>query len=139
MTDGFYCLKTNLPRDRKPDFLVSAYRQRRKVDVSFHYLKSFVEIRPLYHQKEERIRAHITICILSYLLQVTAEYLLCQAGFALSFQDFISHLTTRRVVELNIKNMKSKRTLLPEIPKEITSLLVALKINPQEIKRIKLI
>jgi len=125
LTDGLYCLKTNLPQKVSPEVLVSSYRQRRKVENAFHYLKGFVEIRPLYHHKEERVKAHITICILAYLLQITVEYLLKKKGHHISFQEFISQLVTRRAVEVEIKNLKKREVRIPHIPKEISQLIQA--------------
>ena len=123
LTDGLYCLKTNLPHQVSPESLVSSYRQRRKVENAFHYLKGFVEIRPFYHHKEERVKAHITICILAYLLQMTVEYLLKKAGHHISFQEFISQLVTRHAVEVEIKNLKKREIRIPQIPKEIKKLI----------------
>jgi transposase len=125
LTDGLYCLKTNLPEQIPPATLVSSYRQRRKVEKAFHYLKAFVEIRPLYHRKEQRVQAHVTICILAYLLQVTVEYLLKKAGQPLSFPEFIEQLVTRRAVELEIRSLKKKQLKLPAIPREIAPLIQA--------------
>jgi len=129
LTDGLYCLKSNLPQEVSPEFLVSSYRQRRKVENAFHYLKGFVEIRPFYHHKEERVKAHISICILAYLLQITVEYLLKKAGHHISFQEFISKLVTSRAVEVEIKNLKEKEIRTPNITKEIEKLVQA--VNPE--------
>ena len=129
ITDGCYCIKTNLPKETDPAFLVSSYRQRREVEVAFSYLKGFVEIRPLYHHKEERVKAHITICILAYLLQVTCEYLLKKAGFNLSFPEFLFKTSQRRAVDVKIENLKKEGQKLPEVPQEITNLLKALQIT----------
>ncbi len=126
-TDGCYCIKTNLPQeiDIMPEFLVTSYRQRRQVETAFSYLKGFVDIRPLYHHKEERVKAHITICILAYLLQVTVEHLLKKAGYDISFQQFISQLVTRRAVELEIAGLKKRQIRTPQIPEKIRKLISA--------------
>lgn len=138
-TDGCYCIKTNLPQntDVSPDFLVSSYRQRRKVEIAFSYLKGFVDIRPLYHHKEERVKTHITICILAYLLQITVEHLLKKAGLNLSFQEFLFRVTQNRAVDINIANIKKQVCKLPKIPEEVMQLLNALKIDPAEIEIVK--
>ena len=136
-TDGCYCIKTNLPQtiDITPEFLVTSYRQRRQVEVAFSYLKGFVDIRPLYHHKQERVKAHITICILAYLLQVTVEHLLKKAGHNISFQQFILKLVTRRAVELEIENLKKREIRTPQIPEEIRKLVSA--VTPELFTRIK--
>jgi len=129
MTDGTYCIKTNLPQQHNEYFIVSSYRQRRKVESSFHYLKGFVEIRPFYHQKEERIKGHITVCILAYLIQITTEYLLKKAGINISFQEFISKIQQKRAVDLEIENIRKKDVKLPVLSQNIKKLLSAIGIN----------
>ena len=105
------------------------------MEVAFSYLKGFVEIRPLYHRKEARVKAHITVCILAYLLQVTCEHLLKKAGFNLSFQEFLSRIAQRRAVDVKIAGKQTCQ--LPKIPKEIMPLLNVLKIGREEITGIK--
>ena len=126
-TDGCYCIKTNIPEETgiSAELLVSSYRQRRKVEVAFSYLKGFVDIKPLYHHKEERVKAHITVCILAYLLQVVVEHLLKKAGYHISFQKFISQLLPRRAVEIEIKRIKKKQIQSPYIPDEIKKIVLA--------------
>jgi len=107
-------------------FLVSSYRQRRKVEVAFSYLKGFIEIRPFYHQKEERVKSHILLCILGYLLQITVEHLLKKKGYNLTFQEFYQKANRIRAVELEIANIRRKGLKLTEIPEEIEHLLKVL-------------
>ena len=94
-----------------------------------------MDIRPLYHHKQERVKAHITICILAYLLQVTVEHLLKKAGHNISFQQFILKLVTRRAVELEIENLKKREIRTPQIPEEIRKLVSA--VTPELFTRIK--
>ncbi len=126
LSDGIYCILSNLPEEKASSFLVSSYRQRRKVEVAFSYLKGFIEIRPFYHQKEERVKSHILICILGYLLQVTVEYLLKKKGYNLTFQEFYRRTSRIRAVKLEIANIRRKGLKLTEIPEEIKHLLKVL-------------
>jgi hypothetical protein len=68
--EGRYLLRTNLTED-DPATLWSHYLQLVKVEEAFKNLKSDLAIRPLYHQVEGRIEAHIFIAFLAYCLQVT--------------------------------------------------------------------
>jgi len=132
LSDGIYCILSNLPEEKTSSFLVFSYRQRRKVEVAFSYLKGFIEIRPFYHQKESRVKAHILLCILGYLLQVTAEYLLKKNGYHITFQDFCKRVEKRRAVDLEIRNLGKKGLKLPEIPKDIRALLSAVGIGDEK-------
>jgi len=132
LSDGIYCILSNLPEEKTSSFLVSSYRQRRKVEVAFSYLKGFIEIRPFYHQKESRVRAHILLCILGYLLQVTLEYLLKKKGYNVSFREFCKRVQKRRAIDLEISNLGKKGLKLPEIPKDISGLLSAVGIGDEK-------
>ena len=102
---------------------IYSYLKKRKVEEAFSYLKGFIEIRPFYHQKEERVKGHITICILSYLLQVTIEYLLKKNGVPMTFQEFYRKVSKVRAVKLEIENIKKKGLKLTEIPEEVICLM----------------
>lgn len=80
--DGAYLIISNLKdEDNKgyifsPEKLISSYKQRDIVDQAFKIIKSFIEIRPIYHRLEDRVKSHALICVLSYLLDNTIRYLL---------------------------------------------------------------
>jgi transposase len=114
---------TNLDKDKSADFLISCYLSRRKVESAFHYLKGFIEIRPFYHHKEDRIKSHILVCILSYLLQITLENLLKKKGYNFTFREFVNKVREVKAVELEIKNVKKRDIKLTEIQEEIKRIL----------------
>ncbi len=60
---------TDLPESE----VVSAYKEQWQIERSFRTIKSFIEIRPVYHRKSERIRAHVFVCVLSLLLSRLIE------------------------------------------------------------------
>jgi len=132
LSDGIYCILSNLPEEKTSSLLVSSYRQRRKVEVAFSYLKGFIEIRPFYHQKEERVKAHILLCVLGYLLQVTVEYLLKKKNYNISFQEFCKRVEKRKAVDLEISNLGKKGLKLPEIPKDMRTLLSAIGMGDEK-------
>ena len=73
LSDGIYCILSNLPQEKTSFFLVSSYRQRRKVEVAFSCLKGFIEIRPFYHQKEETYMRRFSSEGLSGAIVVTGK------------------------------------------------------------------
>ena len=70
LKEGRYLLRTNLT-DQDPKKLWERYMQLVQVEEAFKTLKGDLAIRPVYHQKEERIEAHIFIAFMAYALQVT--------------------------------------------------------------------
>ena len=65
----FIVTNTDLPESE----VVSAYKDQWEIERSFRTIKSFIEIRPVYHRKSERIKAHVFICVLSLLLSRIME------------------------------------------------------------------
>jgi transposase len=69
--DGFYVLRSNLAADAlaAPD-LVRSYKQLAHAEQAFRTLKSpELEIRPIRHRREDRVRAHAFLCLLAYSLE----------------------------------------------------------------------
>ncbi len=52
---------------------VSAYKEQWEIERSFRTIKSFLEIRPVYHRKSERIEVHVLVCVLSLLISRLIE------------------------------------------------------------------
>lgn len=71
--EGAYMLRTNL-RAEKAEDLWSKYMQLTEAEASFRALKSELSIRPLFHQKEPRVKAHVMVAFLGYALWVTLKH-----------------------------------------------------------------
>ena len=70
--EGAYLLRTNLQADTAEE-LWSKYMQLTEAEASFRALKSELSIRPLFHQLEPRVKAHVMVAFLGYALWVTLE------------------------------------------------------------------
>jgi transposase len=75
LREGAYMLRTNLQAD-SAEQMWSMYLQLTEAEASFRVLKSELSIRPLFHQKEPRIKAHVMVAFLGYALWVTLKHLL---------------------------------------------------------------
>lgn len=73
--EGAYLLRTNLSAET-PEELWSKYMQLTEAEASFRALKSELAVRPLFHQKERRVKAHVLVAFLGYALWVTLKHLL---------------------------------------------------------------
>src|SRR5437879_1594236 len=73
--EGAYLLRTNLKAETAEQ-LWSKYLQLTEAEASFRALKSELSIRPLFHQKEPRVKAHVMVAFLGYALWVTLKHLL---------------------------------------------------------------
>ena len=75
LREGAYMLRTNLKADTAEQ-LWSQYMQLTEAEASFRALKSELSIRPLFHQKEPRVKAHVMVAFLGYALWVTLKHVL---------------------------------------------------------------
>jgi transposase len=75
LREGAYLLRTNLRADSAEE-LWSKYMQLTEAEASFRALKNELSIRPLFHQKEPRVKAHVLVAFLGYALWVTLKHLL---------------------------------------------------------------
>jgi transposase len=73
--EGAYLLRTNLS-DENAQALWSQYMQLTEVEAAFRALKSELSIRPLFHQLERRVKAHVLVAFLGYAMWVTLKHLL---------------------------------------------------------------
>lgn len=75
LREGAYMLRTNLPAGPAEE-LWSRYMQLTEAEASFRALKSELSIRPLFHQLEPRVKAHVMVAFLGYALWITLKHLL---------------------------------------------------------------
>ena len=75
LREGAYMLRTNLQAGTAEQ-LWSRYMQLTEAEASFRALKSELSVRPLFHQLESRVKAHVLVAFLGYALWVTLKHLL---------------------------------------------------------------
>ena len=82
--DGIYVLRTSVSEAelRAPE-VVRAYKQLKEVERAFRTLKGPLELRPIHHRLEDRVRSHVFLCMLAYYL----AWHLRQAWKPLLFDD----------------------------------------------------
>jgi transposase len=73
--EGAYLLRTNLKAETAEE-LWFKYMQLTEAEASFRALKSELSVRPLFHQLEPRVKAHVMVAFLGYALWVTLKHLL---------------------------------------------------------------
>jgi len=99
--DGRFILLTDTA-DLSTQQVISSYKDLKHVEAAFDELKNFIEIRPVYHYNEERVRAHVFICVLSYLLERVLELTLKDAGVEMTARRALQELESVQMVESQI-------------------------------------
>ena len=81
--------------------IVSAYKEQWKIERAFRTIKLFLDIRPVYHKRSERIRAHVFVCVLSFLVSAIME-----KSTGRSIESIRKDLNRLDVVPVTVENMK---------------------------------
>ena len=90
-SEGCYLLRTNI-RDWNVEQLWRTYVQLSEAEAAFRIQKSELAIRPVWHQREDRVKAHILVCFLAYVLWKTLEQWQSRAGLGNSPRTTLDEL-----------------------------------------------
>jgi transposase len=99
--EGKYVIQTEEPGP-SPVEAVAAYKQLNEVERGFAHLKGLLEVRPVYHHKDDRVRAHVLVAALAFLLDRALEKKLRAAGSSLSSPAAWRALETVRCVTVEV-------------------------------------
>lgn len=99
LSAGCYLLRTNV-RDWTDEELWKTYIQLTEAEAAFRIQKSDLSLRPIWHQKEERVLAHILVCFLAYVLWKTLAQLCAAAGLGNEPRRVLSELSDIRLVDV---------------------------------------
>jgi len=83
--------------------VLDAYHNLWRVEESFRVMKSTLEVRPVFHWTERRIKGHFVICFLAFLLERTLEFKLRQAGENASPEKVREALNSLNFAEVEIE------------------------------------
>ncbi len=108
---GVYFIGTNYT-DLQEDQLWHIYNLIREVESTFRCLKSDLQIRPVHHQKDERIEAHIYLTILAYQLVNTIRYMLKAKGINYDWRNIVRIMNTQTIQELLLPTETRKISLV---------------------------
>jgi len=106
--EGKYLIATS-ENGLAPLDAVQMYKELSEVERGFRCLKDVLEMRPIYHKSEQRVRAHIFVAALALLLTSLLERRLKESAVKLSAQQALQALATIRVVSFRL-NENRRRT-----------------------------
>jgi hypothetical protein len=99
--EGKYLIQTD-QADLTPQDAVSHYKELNEVERGFRSLKDPIGMRPIWHSNERRVRAHIFVAALSFLMERMLERALKDAGVPLSAQSALIALQTIHHVRFQV-------------------------------------
>ena len=99
LSEGCYLLRSNV-NDWSGQDLWKAYTQLTEAEEAFKICKSDLQIRPVWHQKEERVQAHILVCFLAYVLWKTLGQSCRRAGLGDQPRRMFDELARIKLVDV---------------------------------------
>jgi hypothetical protein len=121
--DGWYLLHTNCQAPACPKEQVLAhYKGLLDVEEAFCQLKSFLEVRPVFHRRPDRVRNHVRLCFLAYWISARLGGEWRSAKEAGEVPRILRRLQTIRIGRLKVGD-KPVGTLMTDIPKELNDTL----------------
>jgi hypothetical protein len=120
--DGCYILRAHLPPDAMPEALTwekqapvlwAWYTQLVHVEESFKTLKSDLNLRPIHHQIESRVEAHIFVSFLAYCLTVTLRMKLNSAASGLTPREALKSLAAIQMVDVHVPITDGRELVMP--------------------------
>ena len=112
LRDGHYLLRTNLVVE-DPALLWDRYMQLVQVEAAFKSLKSDLGLRPIYHQLEHRVEAHILIAFLAYCLTATLKYRLQIHAPGLSPRAVLEKLAAIQALDVCLPTTDGRHLVMP--------------------------
>ena len=124
--DGHYLLRSNLTAG-DPSMMWTRYVQLTQIEAVFRSLKSELGIRPIHHQLEHRVDAHILIAFLAYCLQITLKQRLLLHAPGLTPTAVLEKLAEIQMIDVCIPTVDQRWLILPRYtqPSSDTKLLIA--------------
>ncbi len=118
LREGAYLLRTNIRGENAPD-LWTKYIQLTEAEAAFRALKSELAIRPIFHQIEKRVKAHVLVAFLGYALWVTLKHLLKAKETGLSPMKALALMATIQSADIVLpttdgREIRLRRVTVPD-------------------------
>jgi DDE family transposase len=138
--EGRYLLRTNLT-ENDPAQLWQYYTQLVAVEEAFRNLKGDLAIRPVFHQDEKRIEAHIFIAFLAYCMQITLARRLHALAPGLTARSALDKFAAVQMIDVHLPTTDGREILLtrythPEPELQLVINRLKLRLPPQPPPRI---
>jgi transposase len=124
--EGRYLLRTNLV-GRDPAEMWEFYTQLTHVEEAFKDLKGDLALRPIHHQKEVRIEAHIFVAFVAYALQVTLRRRLKGLAPGLTTRSVLEKFKTVHMIDVHLPTTDGRKVIMSRYTQPEPDLQILLK------------
>ncbi len=108
--EGKYVIQTEEP-GLSPVQAVTIYKELSEVERAFRNLKDVIDMRPIFHRRDERVEAHIFVATLAFLLHRAIEKKLRASGLDFSATEALQALRSVRLVDVELGQGRRKRAV----------------------------
>lgn len=128
--DGWYLLHTNEPVGKcSSEQVLGHYKGLLDIEEAFCQLKSYMEVRPVFHRRPDRVINHVRLCFLSYWISARLGGEWRAKGETEEAPRILRQLQTLRLGTLKLGS-RVQRTLMTQIPKNLNEQLRRLGLTP---------
>lgn len=124
--EGCYLLRTNLV-DREPERMWEFYTQLVHVEEAFKNLKGDLALRPIHHQKEGRIEAHIFVAFMAYCMHVTLRRRLRDLASGLTPRSVMEKFSAVQMIDVHLPTTDGRQVIMSRYTQPEPELQVLLK------------
>lgn len=115
--DGITCFITNDTTIPQPQ-IIQRYRAKNKIEETFREMKSQLALRPIHLTRPERVKAHVSVCILAYLLVNMMEMMIKRAGHSISPIDVLKQMQSCQLNQVGIKGSSDYSLTVTEMTEQ---------------------
>ena len=139
--EGQYLLRTNLnEQDERTQWTI--YNIIREVEATFRMLKTDLNLRPIFHKKDDAAMAHLHLGLLAYWVASTIRHQLKQKGINNEWRDITRIMNTQKVVTTTMENERNETIIIrqcSEPTEEVKSIYDALHFKHKPFTRRKFV
>jgi hypothetical protein len=134
--EGNYLLRAHTKKAYTPEEIWRFYIQLTEIEESFKTLKGDLAVRPIHHQLEHRIEAHIFVAFLGYCHHVTLRQLLRKIGGGLTPRAVLEKFATISMVDVHLpledgRQLKMRRYTKPDKDLQLLLAAMGMELPPQ--------
>ncbi len=137
--EGYYLLRTTLDeKDEQVQWTI--YNIIREVEATFRTLKTDLDLRPIYHKKDDASMAHLHLGLLAYWVVNTIRYQLKQKGIKNEWRDIVRIMNTQKIVTTTMENEYDQQIIIRQCSEpndDVTKIYTALQYKSKPFARKK--
>ena len=130
LRDGLYLLSTNTTAEQlSAEGVLAHYKNLLEVEDAFCHLKSYLQVRPVFHRRADRVRNHVRLCFIAYWLSAKLQLEWGQKDQTIEVHNLLRQLQTIRLGRLELAGSPFK-TVVTQVPKDLNTTLSKLGLLP---------